>query len=154
MQYFGLGALGLAVGLFAGLSGPSNAPEFVMDTPNTSNHAGAESLLFIAKPRKEQALLMPDWPVLLPVLDMDAIPQLGFQPPNPIKTRIQSPDIIVVGHRLSLRKGPSTQYAVITQLVKGQKAYSIGPPKGGWVPIKVASSGQKGWVFHRYISKS
>ena len=53
---------------------------------------------------------------------------------------------VVTGDRVNMRAGPSTEFGVITQLVRGQEAEVLQDPGTGWVEIRVSGSGEVGWM--------
>lgn len=56
----------------------------------------------------------------------------------------------VTAYALNLRKGPSTQSEIITQLKRGERV-TIGGQEGRWVNV-TTTSGRTGWVYGSYLT--
>jgi len=59
----------------------------------------------------------------------------------------------ITGNALALRSGPGKSNPALGALNKGERVRITGETNGNWVPIEVASNGQRGWVFHKFVTR-
>jgi len=125
---------------------------------------GAETLIFAVAPQPRSGPIMPDLPWELIVAAPDPLPTVDKTPPDQTMRKRDKPAASlglprkdpalrqVTANALNLRTGPSSGYPAIKALHAGEQAVISGPPRDGWVPVRIVTSGQRGWVFHRYLA--
>ena len=123
---------------------------------------GLQALAFFRKPAADTMPVMPDIPAPLraPQFADDGYqpikPPLRITEVQPTAARLPRPGnnpfmARIVANGLNLREGPSQRSRSLGALRNGDTVNILGRRRGYWVPVKVASSGQKGWVFYRYL---
>jgi len=72
--------------------------------------------------------------------------------PEPTSVRPVALDVrVVTGSRVNIRSGPGTDFTVLGQLVRDDKAIVINDPGSGWVQIRTDASEQVGWMAARLL---
>lgn len=61
--------------------------------------------------------------------------------------------VYVTGTRVNLRAGPSTDNAVVDQLVQGTEAEVLGEAADGWLHIRAVASGIEGYMSGDFLSE-
>jgi uncharacterized protein YgiM (DUF1202 family) len=59
---------------------------------------------------------------------------------------------LVVGDRVNMREGPSTNHLVLDTLSRGTQADVIAISGDGWAQIRLIDSGETGWMAERLLS--
>ncbi|MFV0359289.1 SH3 domain-containing protein [Tropicimonas sp.] len=80
-----------------------------------------------------------------------------------ISESITDPDLLspgetdlfyVTGAEVNLRAGPSTDYGVVTTLTRGEPVELLSDPGGNWAEIRIAATGETGFMSRRFLSAS
>ena len=74
--------------------------------------------------------------------------------PTPVApTNTPPPDTrSVTGDRVNMRNGPSTDFAVLTRLNRGDQVVVLETQADSWVKLQVTASGQVGWMVERLLT--
>jgi hypothetical protein len=60
----------------------------------------------------------------------------------------------VTGNRVNMRNGPGTSYSVVDRLQRGDTVEVLAEPGNGWLKLRVAGSGQVGWMADFLVSSA
>ena len=58
----------------------------------------------------------------------------------------------VAGNRVNMRNGPSTDYGILAKLSKGDEVEVLEENDNGWSRLRVAATGQEGWMASRLLT--
>jgi uncharacterized protein YgiM (DUF1202 family) len=59
----------------------------------------------------------------------------------------------VTAKRVNVRSGPSTDYAVLDQVVRGEITMVISDPNADWVKIRIEGDGVEGYLAARFLTE-
>lgn len=59
----------------------------------------------------------------------------------------------VIGSRVNMRNGPSTDYSVVSTLLKDTQVEILRDPGDGWVKLRVLDTGRVGWMAGRFLTE-
>lgn len=60
----------------------------------------------------------------------------------------------VTGNRVNLRGGPSTQFDVVTQLLKGEEVEVLDADGSGWLKLRALDGNDIGWMSQDFLTAS
>ncbi|WP_375174728.1 SH3 domain-containing protein [Pseudooceanicola sp.] len=60
----------------------------------------------------------------------------------------------VTGNSVNMREGPGTRFSVVDQLQRGDAVEVLDEPGNGWLKLRVAESGQVGWMADFLVSSA
>lgn len=64
---------------------------------------------------------------------------------------VPEPRMYVTGSRVNMRAGPTTGAGVVAALTRGTEVIDLGEAAPGWSQIRVADSGQRGFMATRFL---
>ena len=76
---------------------------------------------------------------------LDQLEGAGETEPEKITTKT----VVVTGGSVNVRKGPSTEYGIITVVHKGDKLQSSATAENGWHCVQI--NGEAGWISGKYV---
>lgn len=91
-----------------------------------------------------------------PVILSDAVaapaPAVALAEPSaePVEPDLRA----VTGNRVNLRFGPGTNFAVVTQLLRGDEVEVLADEGAGWVKLRVLDSNRVGWMSGNFLAAS
>jgi hypothetical protein len=59
---------------------------------------------------------------------------------------------LVIGNRVNMRAGPSTNHLVLDTLPRGTQAEVVAINSDGWAQVRLIDSGETGWMAERLLS--
>ncbi|MGH1330511.1 MAG: SH3 domain-containing protein [Paracoccaceae bacterium] len=59
----------------------------------------------------------------------------------------------VIARRVNVRSGPSTDYEVLDQVVRGEITMVISDPNADWVKIRIEGDGVEGYLAARFLTE-
>lgn len=134
------------------------------DAPASPPNVGGDTLVFAVPPKPQAGPILPDYPWPLHETAPDTAPVAMGAPAflrlsgvEPVTARLPSTRVNrnyrrVTANSLNMRSGPAKRFSAVTALHAGTVAEVTGRSQSGWVPIKLLKTGQRGWVFHRFLA--
>jgi uncharacterized protein YgiM (DUF1202 family) len=59
---------------------------------------------------------------------------------------------LVSGNNVNMRNGPGTSYSVVGRLTRGEEVEVLSDPGNGWLKLRVAETGNVGWMADFLVS--
>lgn len=122
------------------------------------------SLIAVSAPAIEETPLAPTLAVATTTVEVPAAPEAVVTPVAQApaeKVIAEAPEAApltdlryVLGDRVNMRSGPSTNYRVLDTVTRGTEAEVIEVDGFGWARIRITETGRIGWMAERLLSNT